>query len=92
MVKDIEAEAIDMKKLSDENPDDLVIYKLAEELQEIFNTFRTHVRKTYPDEYKKLEEEEIEENSLGGAGVGASFSVGNSMAYMGRNPFKKKKK
>ena len=92
MVKDIEAEAIDMKKLSDENPDDLVIYKLAEELQEIFNTFRTHVRKTYPDEYKKLEEEEIEENSLGGAGVGASFSVGNSMAYMGRNPIKKKKK
>ena len=64
MVGDIEAEAIDMKKLSEEHPDDMVIYKLAEELQEIFNTFRTHVRKTYPDEYKKLEEEEIEENSL----------------------------
>jgi len=54
MVKDIEAEAIDMKKLSDEHPDDLIIYKLAEELQEIFNTFRTHVRKNYPDEYKKI--------------------------------------
>ena len=54
MVKDIEAEAIDMKKLSDENPDDMVIYKLSEELQDIFNTFRTHVRKTYPDEYKKI--------------------------------------
>ena len=54
MVKDIEAEAIDMKKLSDENPDDMVIYKIAEELQEIFNTFRTHVRKNYPDEYKKI--------------------------------------
>ena len=54
MLKDIEAEAIDMKKLSDEHPDDLIIYKLAEELQEIFNTFRTHVRKTYPDEYKKM--------------------------------------
>ena len=53
MVKDIEAEAIDMKKLSDEHPDDMVIYKLAEELQEIFNTFRTHVRKTYPKEYNK---------------------------------------
>ena len=53
MVGDIEAEAIDMKKLSDENPDDMVIYKLAEELQEIFNTFRTHVRKTYPKEYNK---------------------------------------
>jgi len=54
MVKDIEAEAIDMKKLSDENQDDMVLYKLAEELQEIFNTFRTHVRKNYPDEYKKI--------------------------------------
>ena len=54
MVKDIEAEAIDMKKLSDEHPDDMVIYKLAEELQNIFNDLRTHVRKNYPDEYKKL--------------------------------------
>ena len=54
MVKDIEAEAIDMQKLSDEHPDDMVIYKLAEELQDIFNTFRTHVRNTYPDEYKKI--------------------------------------
>ena len=54
MVKDIEAEAIDMQKLSEENPDDLVIYKLAEELKEIFNKFRTHVRKNYPNEYKKI--------------------------------------
>ena len=54
MVKDIETEAIDMKKLSDENPDDMVIYKLAEELQDMFNTFRTHIRKNYPDEYKKI--------------------------------------
>ena len=54
MVKDIEAEAIDMQKLSDEHPDDMVIYKIAEELQDMFNTFRTHVRNTYPDEYKKI--------------------------------------
>ena len=32
----------------------MVIYKLAEELQEIFNIFRTHIRKNYPDEYKKI--------------------------------------
>jgi hypothetical protein len=50
MVKDIEAEAIDMKKLSDEHPDDMVIHNLAEELKEIFNKFRTHVRKNYKDE------------------------------------------
>ena len=54
MVKDIEAETIDMQKLSDDNPDDIVLYKVSEELKEIFNTFRTHVRKTYPDEYKKI--------------------------------------
>ena len=54
MVKDLEAEAIDMKKLSNEHPDDMVMYKIAEELQDIFNTFRTHIRKTYPDEYKKI--------------------------------------
>ena len=47
MVKDIEAEAIDMQKLSDEHPDDMVLHNLAEELKEIFNTFRTHVRKNY---------------------------------------------
>ena len=50
MVKDIEAEAIDMQKLSNEHPDDMVLHNLAEELKEIFNTFRTHVRKNYKDE------------------------------------------
>ena len=54
MLKDIEAEAIDMKKLSEENPDDLVIYKIAEDLNDIFNKFRTHLRKNNPDEYKKV--------------------------------------
>ena len=92
MLKDLEAEIQDFEEIIKDKPDDTVLYNISEELKEIFNTFRTHVRKNYPDEYKKLEEEEIEENSLGGAGVGASFSVGNSMAYMGRNPFKKKKK
>ena len=47
MVDDLEAEAIDMQKLSDDNPDDMVIYKIAEELKELFNTFRTHARKNY---------------------------------------------
>ena len=92
MVKDIEAEAIDMKKLSDENPDDVILYNISEDLQSIFNTFRTHIRKKYPEEYKKLEEEEIDENTLGGAGSGASFNAGNSMAYMSNNAFKKTKK
>jgi hypothetical protein len=53
MVKDIEAETIDMQKLSDEHPEDTVLYNIAEDLKEIFNIFRTHIRKNYPEEYKK---------------------------------------
>tara|TARA_R100000995_G_C3390129_1_gene80093 strand:+ start:75 stop:413 length:339 start_codon:yes stop_codon:yes gene_type:complete len=47
MVADLEAEAIDFKKLSEDNPDDIVLFNLSEELKEIFNKFRTHVRKNY---------------------------------------------
>jgi hypothetical protein len=50
MVSDLEAETIDMKKLSDENPDDIVLYNLSEGLKELFNTFRTHIRKNYRNE------------------------------------------
>ena len=47
MIADLETEAIDFKKLADENPDDMVLYNLSEELKELFNKFRTHVRKNY---------------------------------------------
>ena len=50
MVADLEAEAIDFKKLADENPDDIVLFNLSEELKELFNKFRTHVRKKYKNE------------------------------------------
>ena len=50
MVKDIKAEAMDMEKLSKEHPEDMVIHKIAVELHELYNTFRTHVNKNYRDE------------------------------------------
>jgi len=49
MVNDIEAEAQDMQKLSEENPDDMILYKMSEDLKELYNKFRTHVRKNYND-------------------------------------------
>ena len=49
MVADLEAEAIDLNKLSEDNPDDMVLYKMSEDLKELFNKFRTHVRKKYND-------------------------------------------
>ena len=49
MVADLEAEAIDLNKLSEDNPNDIVLYKISEDLKELFNKFRTHVRKNYND-------------------------------------------
>ena len=49
MVADLEAEAIDLNKLSEDNPDDMVLYKMSEDLKELFNKFRTHVRRNYND-------------------------------------------
>tara|TARA_Y100001972_G_scaffold54273_1_gene67003 strand:+ start:1745 stop:2434 length:690 start_codon:yes stop_codon:yes gene_type:complete len=49
--------------------DDTTLDKLADELSSIFNKFRTHIRKTYPEEYERvlrLKEEEIDE----GEGIG----------------------
>ena len=50
MVADLEAEAIDLNKLSEDNSDDMVLFNISEELKELFNKFRTHVRKNYKDE------------------------------------------
>tara|TARA_B100000497_G_C7584135_1_gene351544 strand:+ start:38 stop:379 length:342 start_codon:yes stop_codon:yes gene_type:complete len=50
MVADLEAEAIDLNKLSEDNPNDMVLFNISEELKELFNKFRTHVRKKYKDE------------------------------------------
>ena len=90
MVADLEAEAIDLNKLAEENPDDIVLYKISEELKELYNKFRTHVRKKYPEEYKNIQEDDIDEASM--TGTGASFTAGSGAGYMTPNAFKKKKK
>ena len=50
MVADLEAETIDMRKLSEDNPDDIVLHNVFIELKDIFNKFKTHVKKNYKDE------------------------------------------
>jgi hypothetical protein len=89
MIKDIEAEIQDFEKLVEDKPEDVVLYNISEELKEIYNKFRTHVRKNYPEEYKKVQEAST-------TGTGASFTPGVSMAYatpyaFGDNKRKKKK-
>ena len=88
MVKDLEAELQDFRELVKDKPEDLVIYNIFEELKEIYNKFRTHIRKKYPEEYKKVDEG----SSTGG---GASFTPGKGAAYATPNAFgdnKRKKK
>ena len=89
MVKDLEAELQDFRELVKDKPEDLVIYNIFEELKEIYNKFRTHIRKKYPEEYKKVDEG----SSTGG---GASFTPGKGAAYaspyaFGDNKRKKRK-
>jgi len=72
--KDLYAEAQDFEILSKENPDDLVIYKMSEELTEMVKDFRTHIRNNYPEEHKKIEEANT-------TGTGTSISTGNSPAF-----------
>ena len=84
MVKDLEAEIQDFEVLVEDKPDDIVLYNISEELKEIYNNFRTHLRKNYPDEYKKVQEANT-------TGTGASFSPGNSPAYATPKAFGKKK-
>ena len=86
MFKDLEAEIQDFEEIIKDKPDDTVLYNISEELKEIFNTFRTHVRKNYPEEYKKVNEGDLDEMNT--TGSGASYNSGNGMGYFG----KKKKK
>ena len=43
MVSDLKAEVQDMEKLSEKNPNDIVLYNLFVDLDKLYNTFRTHV-------------------------------------------------
>ena len=47
MIKDLEAEIQDFKKVVEDKPEDVVLYNISEELKELFNKFRSHVRKNY---------------------------------------------
>ena len=77
--------------------DDEVLRDIYDEIRKEFNKFRTHLRKEYPAFYSQLKgqltEEELEEMSTTGGGVGsASFTPGTGMQYATPYAFKKVKK
>jgi len=75
----------DLDNKAEKTKSDPIIDKLAADIADLFNEFRTHVRKKYPEEYervKRLKESDIEEISTTGGGAGAaSFSAGTGMQY-----------
>jgi len=89
MVKDLEAELQDFRELVKDKPEDLVIYNIFEELKEIYNKFRTHVRKNYPEEYERVSR--LKEQSSTSQG-GFAAAGGSGAQYATPFAFKKKGK
>ena len=73
--------------------DDEVLRGISDEMNDIFNKFRTHLRKEYPSFYSQLKgqltEEELEEMSTTGGGS-AGFTPGTGMTYSTPYAFRKK--
>ena len=62
-------EFLDTLEKTGKSKDDAAIDQFAEEIANLFNSFRSHVRKTYPKEYERvlrLKEQEVDE----GEGIG----------------------
>ncbi len=69
--------------------DDTTIDKFAENITKLFNAFRTHVRKNYPEEYERVSR--LKEQSATSQG-GATFTPGGGAQYATPFAFRKKGK
>ena len=59
--------------------DDTTLDKLADELSSIFNQFRTHIRKNYPEEYERVLK--LKENALRGPETKEVYEKGDTIIY-----------
>jgi len=77
---------------TDEGRNDEMVKTIAAELKKVFNTYRTHLRKNYPDQYNQIKST-LEEISMSGGGTaGATFTPGTGEQYATPNAFSKDKK
>ena len=84
--------ALKILMTTDEAEKDQNIKDIARSLKDVFNQYRSHLRKNYPDQYAEIKRQ-LEEMSTTGGGAGtASFSGGTGMQYSTPYAFKKKKK
>lgn len=83
-----------LKKLlgTDDARSDESIQKISQDLKDVFNKYRTYLRKSYPEHYE-IVKNQLEEISTTGGGAGASsFSTGTGAQYATPFAFNKNKK
>ena len=84
--------ALKLLMSTDDARNDSSIQKIARELKDTFNKYRTHLRNSYPDQYDQIKTTLEEMSTTGGGAGAASFSGGTGMQYATPYAFKKKKK
>ena len=70
---------------------DSKVRDIAVDMRQIFNNFRTHIRKTYPEQYSTIKDTIEEVSMTGGGTAGASFSPGTGEQYATPFAFNKDK-
>ena len=71
---------------------DINIGELSDKLKDVFNKYRTHIRKNYPDQYNQIKQQLEEISTTGGGSGAASFTPGTGMQYATPYAFKGNKK
>jgi len=84
--------ALKILMTTDEAEKDQNIQNVARELKDVFNKYRTHLRKNYPDQYAEIKRQLEEMSTTGGGAGAASFTGGTGMQYATPYAFKRKKK
>jgi len=77
---------------TEEGRRDSNIQAVADELKKVFNKYRTHLRKNYPDQYRMIKNQLEEISSTGGGAGAATFTPGTGAQYATPNAFSGKKK
>ncbi len=80
-----------LAKTKEGGSDDTII-DLTNKLKEVFNKYRTHIRKNYPDQYQAIKDTLEEISSTGGGAGAASFTPGTGAQYATPYAFSGKKK
>ena len=82
--------ALKILMTTDEAEKDQNIQNVARELKDVFNKYRTHLRKNYPDQYAEIKRQLEEMSTTGGGAGAASFTGGTGMQYATPYAFRRK--